>query len=83
MTLQLEKLLTRLALESALCPRLLGRSAPANCMHSSIWGSDSGTKCCAHRDLKDYVYFVAGNLAPKAESAFPRLSQWLNRTLRS
>jgi hypothetical protein len=29
------------------------------------------------------VYFVAGNQTPKAESAFPRLSQWLNRTFRS
>jgi hypothetical protein len=29
------------------------------------------------------MYFVAGNPTPKVESAFPRLSQWLNRTLRS
>jgi Tn3 transposase DDE domain len=29
------------------------------------------------------VYFVARNTSPKAESALPRLNQWLNRTLRS
>ena len=29
------------------------------------------------------MYFVARNTSPKAESALPRLNQWLNRTLRS
>jgi len=29
------------------------------------------------------VPFVARNTSPKAESALPRLNQWLNRTLRS
>src|SRR5271166_4976263 len=55
----------------------------ANGMDSSICGTQSGTKCPARRNLKNYVYFVARNTSPKAESALPRLNQWLNRTLRS
>jgi hypothetical protein len=52
-------------------------------MDSSICGTQSETKCPARRNLKNYVYFVARNTSPKAESALPRLNQWLNRTLRS
>jgi TIR domain len=43
----------------------------------------SGTKCSARRNLKNYVYFIARNTSPKAESALPRLNQWRKSSIGS